>query len=198
MSQKEKSLTDEVAAALEEIVDDDQKPQKQKGETVQLLENDELMVGKRKYKLLVNYREGFDPQRLGERYSDVLAKYDYVVGDWGFEQLRLKGFFEVTNRKATPDQRIDTLEDYLYEFCNFGCAYFVIARLGEKRGKKTNNRPKKKKKQRSAHTFEKREVDGDRKIKEVKNKPKNKPKKNTKESEKKDHGKGFTIRQRNE
>mgnify|MGYP001197121553 CR=1 FL=1 len=195
MSQKEKSLTDEVAAALEEIVDDDQKPQKQKGETVQLLENDELMVGKRKYKLLVNYREGFDPQRLGERYSDVLAKYDYVVGDWGFEQLRLKGFFEVTNRKATPDQRIDTLEDYLYEFCNFGCAYFVIARLGEKRGKKNNTRPKKKKKQRSAHTYEKREVDGERKVKEVKNKPK---KKNTKESEKKSHGKGFTIRKRDE
>jgi hypothetical protein len=29
------------------------------------------------------------------------------------------------------DQRIDALEDYLYEFCNFGCAFFVLERLGE-------------------------------------------------------------------
>ncbi len=30
---------------------------------------------------------------LGERFSEVLARYDYIVGDWGYEQLRLRGFF---------------------------------------------------------------------------------------------------------
>ena len=33
-----------------------------------------------------------DPERLGERFSEVLARYDYIVGDWGYEQLRLRGF----------------------------------------------------------------------------------------------------------
>ena len=28
----------------------------------------------------------------GERFSEVLARYDYIVGDWGYEQLRLRGF----------------------------------------------------------------------------------------------------------
>ena len=41
-----------------------------------------------------DYREGFNAEKLGERYSDVLARYDYIVGDWGYEQLRLKGFFK--------------------------------------------------------------------------------------------------------
>ena len=80
-----------------------------------------------------DYREGFNAEKLGERYSDVLARYDYIVGDWGYEQLRLKGFFQADNRRAHPDQRIDSLEDYLYEYCNFGCAYFVIERIGGKR-----------------------------------------------------------------
>ncbi len=44
-------------------------------------------------------------------------------------------FFDTSNRRAAPDQRIDTLEDYLYEYCNFGCAYFVIERTGERKEK---------------------------------------------------------------
>ncbi len=47
-----------------------------------------------------DYREGFNGEKLGERYSDVLARYDYIVGDWGYEQLRLKGFFKADNRRA--------------------------------------------------------------------------------------------------
>ncbi len=192
MTDNKKNLTDEVTAVLEEIVVDEEPTPKKKGETVHLLENDELMIGKRKYKLLVNYRDGFDAERLGERYSDVLAKYDYVVGDWGYEQLRLKGFFETNNRKVTADQRIDTLEDYLYEFCNFGCAYFVIERIGEKRAKNNNHA---KKKHSQAHSFEKKELNGERPIKNVKNKPK---KKNKQGSTPKDANKGFTIRKRDE
>lgn len=91
-----------------------------------------------------DYREGFNAEKLGERYSDVLARYDYIVGDWGYEQLRLKGFFQADNRRAHPDQRIDSLEDYLYEYCNFGCAYFVIERIGGKKEKTTQRRKKKK------------------------------------------------------
>ena len=84
-----------------------------------------VIFGRRKSIIgLSDYREGFNAEKLGERYSDVLARYDYIVGDWGYEQLRLKGFFRADNRRAHPDQRIDSLEDYLYEYCNFGCAYF--------------------------------------------------------------------------
>ena len=34
------------------------------------------------------------------------------------------------------------LEDYLYEYCNFGCAYFVIQRVGGKKEKSTTRRRK--------------------------------------------------------
>lgn len=73
-----------------------------------------------------DYREGFNAEKLGERYSDVLARYDYIVGDWGYEQLRLKGFFQADNRRAHPDQRIDSfgrlslriLQFWLCVFCH--------------------------------------------------------------------------------
>ena len=78
------------------------------------------------FEILTDYREGFNEEALLARYSDVLLKYDYILGDWGYGQLRLKGFFDDTNQKATYETKISTLQDYLYEYCNFGCAYFVL------------------------------------------------------------------------
>ncbi|SDC45983.1 Uncharacterized protein YutD [Pelagirhabdus alkalitolerans] len=81
------------------------------------------------YEIIEEYREGFDETNFVERYSDILAKYDFIVGDWGYEQLRLKGFFDDQNTKATFDTKASTIDDYLYEYCNFGCAYFVVKRV---------------------------------------------------------------------
>lgn len=81
------------------------------------------------YQLIENERDGFDEAAFRERYSEILRKYDYVVGDWGYEQLRLKGFYENDQPRAAFDAKIGTLEDYLYEHCNFGCAYFVLKKV---------------------------------------------------------------------
>jgi uncharacterized protein YutD len=81
------------------------------------------------YEVLENYREGFNEEAFRLRYSDILNKYDYIVGDWGYNQLRLKGFFEDQSQKATYDTKISTLTEYLYEYCNFGCAYFVLRKV---------------------------------------------------------------------
>ena len=82
------------------------------------------------YEVIENVREGFQEEAFLTRYSDILTKYDYIVGDWGYGQLRLKGFFDDKNQKSTFDTKISTIQDYLYEYCNFGCAYFVVQKTG--------------------------------------------------------------------
>lgn len=89
-----------------------------------------LILEQWEYELIINFREGYNEEVLLERYSDVLLKYDYILGDWGYGQLRLKGFFDDRNQKATYETKISTLQDYLYEYCNFGCAYFVLKKKG--------------------------------------------------------------------
>ena len=140
---EDKTVTEEITAVIEEIIEEP-KPEKVKGEIITFLDKTNFLIGERQYRLVMNYREGFDSEKLGERYSEVLFRYDYIVGDWGYEQLRLKGFFREDNRRAHPEQRIDSLNDYLYEYCNFGCAYFVIERIGGKKEKSTQRRRKKK------------------------------------------------------
>jgi uncharacterized protein YutD len=81
------------------------------------------------YELVEENKNGFNQEVFKERYSDILSKFDYIVGDWGYGQLRLKGLFEDTNRKAPFDARISFLDEYLMEYCNFGCAYFVLKKV---------------------------------------------------------------------
>ncbi|WP_163098890.1 YutD family protein [Peribacillus alkalitolerans] len=81
------------------------------------------------YEIMENYREGFNEEAFKARYSEILNRYDYIVGDWGYGQLRLRGFFDDQNQKASFDTKISTLSEYLYEYCNFGCPYFVVKKV---------------------------------------------------------------------
>lgn len=77
------------------------------------------------FSLIDNEKLAFDTAAFTQRFSEVLLKYDYIVGDWGNEQLRLRGFYKKTP-KGKENKNITRLEDYLNEYCNFGCAYFVL------------------------------------------------------------------------
>ncbi|MGE7603219.1 YutD family protein [Peribacillus sp. NPDC097675] len=81
------------------------------------------------YEIIEDEREGYNEEAFKARYSEILTKYDYIVGDWGYGQLRLRGFFDDNNQKATFDTKISTLSEYLYEYCNFGCPYFVVKKI---------------------------------------------------------------------
>ncbi|WJY27779.1 YutD family protein [Sporosarcina trichiuri] len=83
------------------------------------------------FEVIENHRDGFNSEALESRYSEILSKYDYILGDWGYGQLRLKGFFDDRSSKATYETKISTLQDYLYEYCNFGCAHFVLKKIGK-------------------------------------------------------------------
>ncbi len=93
---------------------------------------DTIQLDDATYQVVTDYREAWKPEIFQKRFSEILNKYDYIVGDWGYSQLRLKGFFYDHHPKANVDTKISYLEEYLNEFCNFGCAYFVLKKISSK------------------------------------------------------------------
>ena len=88
-----------------------------------------ITVGKHSYEVIENVKDAFQEEAFRDRYSEILMKYDYILGDWGYNQLRLKGFFDDRHPKSTFDTKISTVQDYIYEYCNFGCAYFIVKKV---------------------------------------------------------------------
>lgn len=85
----------------------------------------------KEYKLIEDHREAFDIEKMEERFTDYLFKYDYIVGDIAYEKLRLRGFYDDQRKSVPIDMKISNLEDYLVEYCNFGCQYFVFERVNK-------------------------------------------------------------------
>ena len=71
------------------------------------------------FELVENQNDAFDATVFGQRFSEVLTKFDYIVGDWSNEQLRLRGFYK-DDRPVTDAEKISRLEDYLLEYCSYG------------------------------------------------------------------------------
>ena len=81
------------------------------------------------YELINNYKDGFDKATVESLITDYFKDYDYIVGDWSYGKLRLKGFCNKDNDIYKPINDIENLKKYLEENCPFNCKYFVLKRL---------------------------------------------------------------------
>ncbi|RKP56107.1 DUF1027 domain-containing protein [Cohnella endophytica] len=88
-----------------------------------------FMAGGNAYSLVHEHKTGWNPEAFRERYSEVLERFDYIVGDWGYNQLRLRGFYRDGHPRATKESTISSFVDYINEYCNFGCAHFVLTKV---------------------------------------------------------------------
>lgn len=80
------------------------------------------------YEIIKNYKNGYNKDDFIKRYTDYFMDFDYVVGDWAYGKLRLKGFYNSKNKKCKDINNIDNLDKYLKENCAFDCSYFVAKR----------------------------------------------------------------------
>lgn len=90
-----------------------------------------ISIGHMHFKVIENYREAFDQEQFAGKYSEVLNKYDYIVGDIGYEKLRMSGFYRDDKPKIEREKKFSAIEDYISEYCNFGCAYFILEKLSK-------------------------------------------------------------------
>lgn len=54
-----------------------------------------IKIGQQYFEIIEEYRSCFDEELFASRYSDILDKYDFIVGDFGYDQLRLKVFIRI-------------------------------------------------------------------------------------------------------
>ncbi|AMB99725.1 hypothetical protein AWM75_06880 [Aerococcus urinaehominis] len=87
---------------------------------------DRITINGQYFSLIRTYGRGLDLDHLSERYTDYLDQFDYIVGDWSHDQLRLRGFYDNDMRGVALNQKIRFLDDYLLEYCSFACPYFVL------------------------------------------------------------------------
>jgi len=90
-----------------------------------------ITINDKKYEVIEDYREAIDKEILTEKITDYFDEYDYIVGDWAYGKLRLKGFYDSKNKKCKKINDIKNVEKYIEENCAYGCKWFEIKRVEE-------------------------------------------------------------------
>ncbi len=83
----------------------------------------------KEYELTKDYKNGFDVEEVKNKFTDYFLDYDYVVGDWSYGKLRLKGFCDKDNSKFKDINDINSLDKYIKDSCSYECRYFVLKKV---------------------------------------------------------------------
>ena len=82
-----------------------------------------------KYDLIENYRDSFNLEEFQERVTEDFLVYDYIVGDYAYSKLRLKGFYNDGSKFAKDYNKISIKDKYIKENCAYDCKYFVLKKI---------------------------------------------------------------------
>ncbi len=89
--------------------------------TVELLGN--------KYEIIRNDKDCFDYDEIVEKATDYFTDYDYIFGDYAYDKVRLKGYYESSNKKAKEINDISNLEKYIENYCSYGARTFLLKKI---------------------------------------------------------------------
>lgn len=66
---------------------------------------------------------------FGSKFTDYFYKFDYVVGDVSYGNLRLKGFYDSNNSLVSKHNDINEIKNYIANKCAYGCSYFILKKV---------------------------------------------------------------------
>lgn len=93
------------------------------------MKNKKVKVEEIEFEIIKNERDGFNEQDFTDRYTSYFNDFDYVVGDYAYGKLRLKGFYENSNEKVSEINNIKNVDKYIKENCAFGCKYYIAKKI---------------------------------------------------------------------
>jgi uncharacterized protein YutD len=96
-----------------------------------------IKVNNNEYDVIENYRDCFNLDELVEKMSDTdyFDDFDYILGDYSYEKLRLKGFYDKNNKNVNNINNYENIKKYIEDFCSYGCKYFILSKTNNNKDK---------------------------------------------------------------
>lgn len=88
----------------------------------------EIIINDIKYQIIED-NNGFDLEEVKSKLTDYFEPYTYIVGDWAYNKLRLKGFYDSNHQNCNKTNNINDLKDYIDNKCAYGCRWFEIKKI---------------------------------------------------------------------
>ncbi len=88
-----------------------------------------LIINDKKYELIKNYKDGYDQTETESKLTEYFDNFDYILGDWSYGKLRLKGFCKKENKNFKKINDYEKVNEYISNNCAYGCKFFILEKI---------------------------------------------------------------------
>lgn len=88
-----------------------------------------ITINDKQYEVIKDVKDALDKEILETKLTDYYDPYDYIVGDWAYGKLRLKGFNDKENKNYNKINDAAGIDNYIEEYCAYGCKHFILKRI---------------------------------------------------------------------
>ncbi len=88
-----------------------------------------VVIDNIKYEVVKNYRDALNVADLEGKITDYFANFDYILGDYAYGKVRLKGFNEKGNKYYKPINDYAKIDAYIKSNCAYDCRHFILKNL---------------------------------------------------------------------
>jgi len=86
----------------------------------------EFEINNKMYEVIKNNKDGFNIEDIQVCFTDYFEDFDYILGDYAYGKLRLKGFYNKDNKKCKAWNCYDDIDEYIEKQCAYGCKYYIL------------------------------------------------------------------------
>ena len=73
----------------------------------------EVIIDNKTYEVIKNVKDALDVEDLEGKITDYYDNFDYILGDYAYGKVRLKGFNEKENKNFKPVNDINKVDEYI-------------------------------------------------------------------------------------
>ena len=88
-----------------------------------------VKLNEQQYEIIKDYKDAFNKEDIEALYLDYFKDYDYIVGDYAYSKLRLKGFCDKENSICNNINDYANVDDYIKNECAYECKYFILKKI---------------------------------------------------------------------
>ena len=88
-----------------------------------------IVINDIEYEIIRNDKDCINKKELEEKITDYFDEYDYIMGDFAYDKVRLKGYYNSDNKMAKTINDIKYLDDYIENYCSYGARIFLLKNL---------------------------------------------------------------------